>query len=29
MVIIEMFDAGLTPRNKPTVPAKVIRIDTS
>jgi hypothetical protein len=29
MVIIETFDAGCTPRNKPTVPAIVIRIDTS
>ena len=29
MVIIELFEAGSTPRNKPTVPAKVIRIDTS
>ncbi|MDH5331999.1 MAG: IS91 family transposase [Aquincola sp.] len=29
MVIIELFEAGTTPRNKPTVPANVIRIDTS
>jgi hypothetical protein len=29
MVIIELFEAGTTLRNKPTVPAYVIRIDTS
>jgi len=29
MVIIELFEAGTTPRNNPTVPAYVIRIDTS
>ena len=29
MVIIEMFDAGCTPRNKPTTPTVAIRIDTS
>lgn len=29
MVIIEMFDAGCAPRNKPTAPAVAIRIDTS
>jgi hypothetical protein len=29
MVIIEMFDAGCTPRNKPAAPPVVIRIDTS
>jgi len=29
MVIIEMFDAGCTPRNRPTVPTIAIRIDTS
>jgi hypothetical protein len=29
MVIIEMFDAGCAPRNKPTAPTVAIRIDTS
>ena len=29
MVIIEMFEAGSTPRNRPTAPATAIRIDTS
>jgi len=29
MVIIEMFEAGSTPRHRPTVPATAIRIDTS
>jgi Putative transposase/Transposase zinc-binding domain len=29
MVIIEMFEPGSTPRNKPTAPATGIRIDTS
>jgi hypothetical protein len=29
MVIIELFQAGSTPRNKPTAPATAIRIDTS
>ena len=29
MVIIEMFEAGRTPRNRPTAPAVAIRIDTS
>ena len=29
MVIIEMFEAGCTPRHRPTAPANSIRIDTS
>lgn len=29
MVIIELFDAGCTPRNKPSAPTVAIRIDTS
>ncbi len=29
MVIIELFEAGRTPRNKPTAPAAAITIDTS
>ena len=29
MVIIEMFEAGQTPRHRPTAPALMIRIDTS
>ena len=29
MVIIELFEAGCTPRNKPSAPTVVIRIDTS
>jgi len=29
MVIVETFDAGTTPRHRPTTPATPIRIDTS
>jgi hypothetical protein len=29
MVIIEMFEAGSTPRNRPTAPTTAVRIDTS
>jgi predicted RNA-binding Zn-ribbon protein involved in translation (DUF1610 family) len=29
MVIIELFEAGCTPRNRPTAPTVAIRIDTS
>ena len=29
MVIIELFEAGCMPRNRPTVPTVAIRIDTS
>ena len=29
MVIIETFDAGCSPRHRPTAPATAIRIDTS
>ena len=29
MVIIETFDAGQTPRHRPSVPAILIRVDTS
>ena len=29
MVIIETFEAGCTPRHRPTAPATAIRIDTS
>jgi hypothetical protein len=29
MVIIEVFDAGRTPRNRPTAPVPKINIDSS
>jgi hypothetical protein len=29
MVIIETFEAGATPRHRPSAPANAIRIDTS